>query len=202
MAVSTELRTCETQQHLQRTPPDEVGAAHPVWEYHKISATAIGVVKDGDGNDALYTGTLGNLMIRQDYLSDDDGVAIDWSFELGWFRGTTDQTRSLMPRWIVQYFNPLGNWSFNLNTLFDFGVSGDPYTITLSPVGDKWDIDFTWDISVWGYAAPLQRVSSDIRGVFSHAQFTWSGNGLNQVFEMHSVTLLMHEMEGFRGANQ
>jgi hypothetical protein len=108
--------------YLQRTPPDETGVAHPVWEYHKINANTLGVVKDSAGNDILYTGTAGNLLIKQDHLTSDDGVAIDWSFELGWFRGALDETRSMIPRWIVQYFNPLGNWSFTLSTSFDFGV--------------------------------------------------------------------------------
>lgn len=187
--------------YLQRTPPDETGVAHPVWEYHKINAVCLGVVKDGSGNDILYTGTSDDLLVKQDYLTNDNGVAIDWSFELGWFRGEMNETRSLIPRWIVQYFNPLGNWSFGLQTSFDFGVGGNNYTITLTPVGDKWDIDFIWDISVWGFEQYLQRVATDLSGVFSHAQFTWSGNGLDHVFEMHSICLLMHEIEGFRKVN-
>lgn len=187
--------------YLQRTPADETGVGHPVWEYHNITANAMGVVKDATGNDILYTGN-GHDLIKQDYGTNDDGVAIDWSFELGWFRGNPDDSRTMIPRWIVQYFNPLGNWAFSLTTSFDFGLGGGSYQVRLDPVGGRWDIDFTWDVSRWAFTAPLQRVPTDLGGVFSHAQFTWSGNGLDQTFEMHSVTLLMHQIEGFRGLTQ
>lgn len=189
--------------YLQRTPPDDEGKSHSVWEYHKIASTTMGVVKDLDGNDVLYTGDSDGNLIKQDYGTNDDGAAISWSHELGWFRGVANETKSMVPRWLVQYFNPLGSWSFTLSALFDFGLSGgDSYTISLNPVGDKWDIDFTWDVSVWGYDTSLQRTTTDLRGVFSHAQFVWSGSGLDQVFECHSVVFLMHQVEGFRSINQ
>jgi hypothetical protein len=189
--------------YLQRAPTSRPGVSNPVWEYHRISSTAIGVIKDSNGFDVLYTGHTDSTIKKQDTGTDDDGAAIDWSFELGWFRGSKDPTRSLMPRRAVQYFNPLGNWSFSLQTNFDFGVSGgDVYSITVAPQGARWDIDFIWDISAWGYSTPLQRVPTDLRGVFSHAQFIWYGNTLDQTFEMHSFTLLMHKIEGFRGVNQ
>lgn len=189
--------------YLQRTPVDEVGRSRSVWEYHKITASALGVVKDASGNDIIYTGTTAGDLIKQDDGINDDGVAISWSFELGWFRGQANISKSMMPRYVVQYFNPIGDYTYGLQTNFDFGASGGQnYLIQLAPEGDQWDIDFIWDVSVWGADIALKRKTQSLKGVFSHCQLIWSGSTLDQVFEMHTIVLLMRVDEGFRFVNE
>ncbi len=189
--------------YLQRTPVDEIGRQRSVIEYHKITASALGTVQDGSGNEVLYTGDADGKLKKQDDGLDDDGVAIDWSFALGWFRGALNISKSMCPRFVVQYFNPLGDFAYNLQTNFDFGASGGQnYQINLSPEGDKWDTTFIWDISKWAADVALKRKTQSLKGVFSHAQLIWSGDTLDQTFEMHAVVLLMREDEGFRFVNE
>lgn len=189
--------------YLQKTPPDEIGRSRSVWEYHKLTCSAIGVVKDNSGNDILFSGDTSGNLYKQDYGIDDNGSAISWSFELGWFRGSANITKAMCPRFIVQYFNPFGDYTYNLQSNFDFGASGGQnYQISLSPSGDKWDTTLTWDISKWAADIALKRKTQSLKGVFSHAQFVWSGSTLDQNFEMHAVCLLMRQDEGFRFTNE
>ena len=190
--------------YLQKTPPDEIGRSRSVWEYHKITTSAIGVVKNGAGDDILYSGDSDGNLKKQDVGTNDDGVAISWSFELGWFRGSANVAKSMCPRFLVQYFNPLGDYTYNLQTNFDFGASGgENYPIQLSPAGYLWDDAGTiWDVFTWGADIALIRRTQSLKGVFSHAQLVWSGSTLDQVFEMHTIVLLMRPDEGFRFINE
>lgn len=185
--------------YLQRTPYDENSLRHPVWEYHNIPSTCIGIVKNSDEENVLYTGTTDGRIVRQDIGTNDDGEAIDWSMSIGWLRSSVTVDKTAFPRFVVTYFKPLGDWFFSLRTDFDFGISGGQvYQIKTVSEGDKFDIDFIFDTSVFAGEQDLIRKTTNLGGEYKYAELTWYGNTVDQTFEMHSNTLLSKEVEGFR----
>lgn len=189
--------------YLLRTPPDEHGKTYSTWEYHKIVSTAIGVVFDeSQGQAYLYTADSNGWIYKQDYGTNDNGVAIDWSHSLGWIKAIGQAGDSAMLRKVIQYFKPLGNWNINLKTDFDFGDSGGQvYSVNFAPIGDRFDIDFTFDVSVFGADNPLKRTVNDLQGVYSYVRLSWYGSTLDQVMELHSTVLMPVHIEGFRSKN-
>jgi hypothetical protein len=190
--------------YLQQTPAtdylnSDAGVHTPVWEYHNIASTAIGIVKDSNEEDILYTGTSDGRIVKQDIGTDDDGVAIDWSMNIGWLRGAATNDVTVFPRFLLTNYKPLGNWFFSMRTDFDFGNSGGQvYSIKSAPTGDRFDIDFIFDVSKFAGEQDLGRVCTDLGGDYKYAEITWFGNVLGQVFEMHNNTLLSRPVEGFR----
>lgn len=185
--------------YLQKTPYDENWMRYPSWEYHNITSTCMGIVKNSNEEDVLYTGTSDGRIIQQDTGTNDDGAAIVWSMSLGWLRsgGTIDKTA--LARFIVTNFKPLGDWNFSLRTDFDFGNSGGQvYSIKVVPIGDRFDIDFVFDVSVFAGEQALKRITTDLGGDYKYAELTWYGNVVDQTFEMHNHALLSRELQGFR----
>jgi len=190
--------------YLLRTPPDETGRTYPVWEYHRISSTALGVVVNSSGEDVLYIGTSDGKIKKCDTSeTDDDGTAINWAFSLGWMRSSEKVDKSNVARKIIQYFNPLGDWNINLLTNIDHGYSGGQiYSVNFTQEGDLLDVDFTLDVSTLGAENSLKRVTTDIAGVYTHLELVWYGNTANQIMELHTVALICSEIEGFRDSNR
>lgn len=188
--------------YLMRTPAIE-GKDYPVWEYHKISGTALGVVVNSSGQDVLYVGTSDGKIKKCDTSeTNDDGAAIDWAFSLGWMRSSEKVAKSNAARFLVQYFNPLGNWNISLRADFEFGYSGgSTYSVNFPPEGAMLDVDFVLDESILAAVNPLKPVCTDIGGIYTHIELVWYGNVLDQVMEMHTVCLLCEEIEGFRRVN-
>lgn len=189
--------------HLLRTPVMETGRNYPVWEFHTIASTAIGVVVNSAGQDVLYIGTSDGKIKKCDTtITDDDGTAIDWAFSLGWMRSSQNVDKSNSPLFVLQYFNPLGSWNINLQTNFDFGYSGGQvYSVNFAPIGDLLDVDFVLDESLLAAENALKRVATRVGGVYSHIELIWYGNTANQVMELHTVVLLVNQIEGFRSVN-
>lgn len=189
--------------YLLRTPPDEHGKSYSVWEYHKMNMTALGVVIDESlGQAFLYTADANGYIYKQDTGTNDNGSAIDWSMSLGWVKSAGNPGDSSVMRRVLQYFRPLGDWSISLRTDFDFGDSGGQvYPVSFPPVGDQFDVDFTFDVSVFAADNPLRRTPSDLTGVYSYVRLAWYGNTLDQTMEMHSVVFMPVHVEGFRGKN-
>lgn len=176
--------------YLNRTPPDENGSDYPSWEQHNIASMCIGVVVNEEEEGILYTGHSNGAIKQQDTGTNDDGVAIDWSFSLGWMK-LQYPSNEWMPRWLLQYFNPLGDYSFTLRTDFDFGESGgQTYSVKAAPVGDQLDIDFVLDTSVLAAENPLKSETTDLAGKFKYLQLTWLGNVLDETMELHNIVLL------------
>lgn len=209
--VSTFVRSGQTNpdrlliaNHLQKTPVmQETGASYPVWEYHKIAGTALGVVKNSSGEDILYIGTTDGKIKKVDTSeTNDDGSAIDWAFSLGWMRSSEKLHKSNAPMYALQYFNPLGSWNINLQTNFDFGYSGGQiYSVSFAPEGDQLDIDFILDSSILAADDALKPVPTRLGGIYTHIELVWYGNTADQVMELHAVELLCEEIEGTRLAN-
>lgn len=189
--------------YLMKTPVMETGRSYPVWEYHKISSTAVGVVVNSSGQDILYVGTTDGKIKKCDTSeTDDDGTAIDWAHSIGWMRSSEKVANSNMARWVVQYFNPLGSWNITLQTNMDFGYTGgQTYSVNFTPDGDLLDVDFTLDVSLLGAENALLPVCTDIGGVYTHIELVWSGSVVNQTVELHTVCLLAEQIEGFRRVN-
>jgi hypothetical protein len=189
--------------HLMRTPTMETGHNYPVWEYHTISAVAIGVVVNSSGEDILYVGTSDGKIKKADTTATtDDGTAISWSFSLGWMRSSEKADRSNMPLHMLQFFEPLGAWAINLQTNFDFDEAGGPiYPVTFAAEGDLLDVDFVLDSSLLGYSNALKPVNTRLGGVYSFVEAVWYGNVANQVMSLHTVVLLTDEIEGYRAGN-
>lgn len=194
--------------YLQRTPGAadaaetndvSVGVTYPVWEYHNIPATCMAVVRDSDVEDVLYTGGLNGEIKKQDFGTNDDGEAIDWSFSIGWSKTAITSDKTLFPRYLEQHFNPLGNYSFTLTTDFDFGsAGGQSYPVRTTLSGARFDFDLIFDSARFAGAAPLQIISQDLGGAYKYVQLTYSGNALDEVFELHSLVVLSREIEGYR----
>lgn len=188
--------------YLRRTPVID-GKNYPVWEPHRISGTALGVVINSSGQDVLYVGTTDGKIKKLDTSeTNDDGVAIDWAFSLGWMRSSEKVDKSNMPIKLLQYFNPLGDWNINLRTDMDFGYTGGQvYSVNFSQEGDQLDVDFVLDSSILGAENALKPVCTDLAGVYTHIELTWYGNTIDQIMELHTVCLLAEELEGFRNGN-
>lgn len=189
--------------YLQRTPPDfELGRSFPVWEYHKINSSCLGVCKDSNGFEQLYTGWTDGKIYRQDHGTNDAGSAIPWSHSLGWIRAYDTAEKTALARRVIQYYNPLGTWTWSLTTSFDFGNSGGQvYSVSAPPVGALLDEDFYLDESMLAPEDPFVKIETDIYGAYSFVELIWSGNVLDQIMEMHTVVLMPVQIEGFRGTN-
>lgn len=184
--------------YRQRVPVSYEGFVFPVWEFHKISATAMTTFKNSSGNSLLYTGTSDGKIIRHDIGTNDDGVAIDWSFTLGWTRTTSSAFKHCLLKNIMAWFNPQGNYSINAFTTFDFGkISGNTHELLMVQEGDLWDSGI-WDTAVWGGDEPLQLIVMDESGDYKYLEVTYSGNGLNEIFNMQMMSLFFTPIEGIR----
>lgn len=208
--ISTFIRSGQTNpdrlfcaNHLMKTPLMETGHTYPVWEQHRITCTAIGVVVNSAGQDVLYIGTSDGKVKKADTSeTSDDGAAIDYAFSLGWMRSSAKVDKSNMPRHLLQYFEPLGSWAINLQTNFDFDDAGGPiYSVTFAPEGDLLDVDFVLDVSLLGYSNALKPVNTDLGGIYTFIECVWYGNTTDQVMALHTVCLLANEVEGYRAGN-
>lgn len=188
--------------YLTRTPVID-GRDYPVWEYHKIAGTALGVVINSSGEDVLYIGTTDGKIKKCDTtITDDDGTAIDWAFSLGWMRSSQNPDKSNLALHCLMFFNPLGSWNINLKQNFDFGYSGgEIFSINFAPEGDLLDVDFVLDESVLAAENALKPVSQRLKGVYTFIELVWYGNTANQVMELHSTSILCEEIQGTRLAN-
>lgn len=194
--------------YLQTTPPLEndndlrssfpVSARYPVWEVHNITSTCLGVVKDSNGVDVLYTGSTDQYVKKQDIGTNDDGVAIDWAFAIGWQRSGETPDKTGFPRWIVAYMLASTSYSINLRIDTDFGQGGGQiYPVAIPAGGDRLDVDFILDHSLLS-AAGLRRVEQSVNGDSNFIRQTWYGAALDQVLDMHSLTMLLKPLEGLR----
>lgn len=184
--------------YLQRTPPDLLGKTYPVWEPHRIQTTCIGTVKDANEDDVLYTGSTDEHIMKQDFGTNDDGVAIDWSFSIGWSRTAQTPDITDLIRWIKAYFQPLGDYSINMRIDLDFGCGGGQvYAISLTQTGDLLDLNFILDISLLGCDG-LRAVTTDVVGDYNYIQVTFFGNALNQIMELHNMLMMPVQTSGFR----
>ena len=189
--------------YLSRTPPDEYGKSYPVWEYHTISSTAIGVVYDESvGYAKLYTGDSDGYIYRQDYGTNDNGSAISWSHSLGWFKTLDRADYSSSLRAMIQYFKPVGDWTINARTDFDFGDSGGQvYPVRFPPSGDRFDIDLIFDTSVFTSGNSLKRVVTNLSGVYTYLKISWYGDTVDEYMELHTIAFIPIPIEGFRAKN-
>lgn len=185
--------------YLNRTPPDENGISYPAWELHNIAASCIATFTDSNEDDILLTGHTNGAIKKQDIGTSDDDTAIDWSFSVGWMRSSVTPDKTLFPRWVKQYFNPLGDYSFTLRTDFDFGsAGGQTYSVKAAPIGDRLDIDFVLDTSKLAGVDPLKPVTTDLGGDYTYVELTYLGNVINETMELHNITIMPHQIEGFR----
>jgi hypothetical protein len=188
--------------YLQRTPYNEQFLTYPVWEYHKINSTCLAVCKDSNANDALYTGWSDGKIYLQDTGTNDNGNAIDYKMSLGWIRCADTADKTAIARRLIQYFAPLGNWNYSLQTNFDFGSSGGQiYSVKNTVSGDTLDNTFVLDSSRLAGVNPLVRIINDVYGAYSFAEFVWGSNVLDQVMQMHTIVLQPIQIEGFRSQN-
>lgn len=183
--------------YLQMTPPDQKGDRHPVWEEHRITSTAIGVVKDTNNQDILYTGSSDQYVMKQDFGTNFDGAAIDWSFSIGWSRTMQTPDITDILRWIKAYFNPTGNYNISMQVELDFGGGGQTYSINLKQSGDTLDGSFVLDSSLLA-GLGLKPIEQDVGGDYNYVRVTFFGNALNQTMELHNCVLMPVQTEGFR----
>lgn len=173
-------------------------ANYPVWESHNISSTCIGIVKDSNGVDVLYTGSTNQYVKKQDSGTNDDGSAIDWAFAVGWQRAGSTPDKTAFPWKVVAYMNASTSYTINLQIDTDFGQGGGVvYPVTLPAGGDRLDIDFKLDVSLLS-AIGLKRIEQSINGDNNFLRMIWYGNALNQVLDLHSLTLLLEVLPGYR----
>jgi len=185
--------------YLSRTPSDENGFNYPVIEPHDITADCLGVVKDGSDQDRLYTGHSDGYIKRQDFTTNDDGVAIDWLLAVGFSRAALKISTSLAPRWLIHNLFPIGDWNINFNQSYDFGLfEPSQLNIKAAPTGDTLDGTFTFDTSVWADLLDLVRVTKDLRGEFHYWQSRYSGSTKDETMELHNIEILPIQKEGFR----
>ena len=184
--------------YLQLTPSDITGQSYPVWEKNEITTTSIGIVRDSNGQGTLYTGDTSQRVQKQDTGTNFDGVAIDWSFSIGWTRTATTPNITDILRWIKAYFEPSGNYQISMRLDYDFGTQGGVvYPISLSQSGDTLDGTFVLDASLLA-GSGLKESSTDVSGDYNYVEVTFFGNSLNQVMELHNIVLLPIQTEGFR----
>lgn len=181
--------------YLNRTPQKR-----PTIEIHRIGfSKAIGVVKDSNLQDILYTSDTSQFIQKQDTGTNDNGAAIDWSFSVGWLRSAGSPIPTAFPRWLKMYFVPKGDYNINLRTDFDFGMSGGQvFPVNMLGIGDAFDTTFILDYSVLAGNNPLISNTKDLGGDYQYAEITLFGNALDQVMELHNMMLLFESIEGFR----
>lgn len=184
--------------YLLSTPPDEKGKTYPVWEKHTIEAKSLAIVKDSNDQDVLYTSSDGEHIIQQDTGTNDEDVAIDWLFAVGWARTALTPNLTNLFRWVKAYFDPLGDYTFSMQIDFDFGSKGgEIYPVTMVQSGDQLDIDFILDVSLLAATGLLPR-TIDVKGGYNYVELTFFGNALDQIMEMHNLVILAHEQKGLR----
>ena len=199
LSGSTVFNRLYAANYLQMTPADSKGDTHPVWEEHRLGDfTAIGIVNDTNAQDILYTGSTGALVMKQDFGTNFDSSAIDWSFSIGWSRTAQTPDITDLLRWIKAYFNPTGDYNISMLLEYDFGAQGgQTYSINLSQAGDLLDDTFILDVSLLA-GLGLKPIEQDVGGDYNYVRVTFMGNALNQVMELHNVVLMPVETEGFR----
>jgi len=185
--------------YLSRTPSDENGFNYPVQEIHNITANCMGVVKDGNDQDRLYTGHSDGFIKRQDFTTNDDTVAISWLFAVGYTRAAVNISNKLLARWLIHNLVPLGGWNITLQERYDFKLE-EPTSLNILAelTGAKLDDDFKFDVSVWADIKDLVRVTKDLNGEFHFAQYRYSGSVIDQGMELHNIELMPVKIEGFR----
>lgn len=171
----------------------------PVWEKHHITGTSIGVVKDTNGQDVLYTGDANQYVQQQDTGTTFDGTAIDWLFSIGWMRTSKTPDKADILRAVKGYYNPLGTYNISMRTDFDFGMAGGQiYSIATVQVGDRLDTTFILDQSLLGTDG-LRVFNQDVTGDYNdYVEITFFGSALSQVFELHNLVLVVIAAEGYR----
>lgn len=203
----TDPDTMLAANYLQRTPPSEENAIYqpvqyPVWELHNIPATCMEVIKDSSLNDVLYSGHTDGTIRQQDTGTNDGGSAINWSFSLGWTRTYAQASKTMFPRKVELYFNPLGDWNFSMRTDFDFGAGGGQvYSLKAKPTGDTFDFTLTFDTSVFAALSPLKKVIQDLGGAYNFVELTFFGNVKDQGMELHPLSIISIPIEGYRDKN-
>jgi hypothetical protein len=189
--------------YLQRTPFDqEIMRTLPVWEYHLMNSVCMGVCKDSNNQEQLFTGWTDGNIYQQDTGTNDNGTAISWSHSVGWIRAADTAEKTALGRRVVQYYNPLGDWSWSMTTNFDFGNGGGQvYPVKAPPIGGELDVNFYLDITPLAGVDALSRVVTPIAGAYSYLELIWAGNALDQFMELHNIVLLPVQIEGTREAN-
>lgn len=194
----TNFATIFNANYRQVAPVDDFGVRSPVWEKDSITCTCMGIVKDSNNEDVLYFGTTDAKIMKNDFGTNDNGTAIDWSFTIGVARTSENPTITDIIKYIKAYYEPTGNFNISMRLDFNFGQSGGQvYSVGLSQVGDLLDSTFILDTSMLS-GSGLNSFNQSVSGDYNYVEITFYGNSLDQILELHNLVLSAQETHGYR----
>lgn len=184
--------------YRQRVPVTQEGFSFPSWEVHNISAVSMTTFTNASRESLLYIGTADGKIKRIDYGTNDDGVAIDWSFSIGWLNTGRSPFKHCLLKKILAWMKPQGSYTLSAITKYDFGrISGNVYPIQMISTGSIFGT-FKFGEKKFSAGNSLSLIEIDLCGDYKYAEVTFYGNGLNEVLNLQTLSFVFDRIQGSR----